>query len=56
MKEREMKGALTLPHNDLLEKRIDTPKITRESVMNCGRKVLGCIEDVKYLLHQGRNR
>jgi len=43
----EIKGALTLPHHDLLKKRRNTLRITHKGVMNCGRKVLGYNEDVK---------
>jgi hypothetical protein len=39
MNKMEIKGALTLPHNGLPEKRINTLRITHEPVMNWGRKV-----------------
>jgi hypothetical protein len=46
MKKMEMKGALTLPHNHLLEKRMNMLRITHESVMNWGRKVIAYNGDI----------
>ena len=46
MNKMEIKGALTLPHNDLPEKRINTLRITHESVMNWGRKVIAYNRDI----------
>jgi len=43
----EIKGALTLPHHDLLKKRRNILRTSHKGVMNFGRKLLGYNEDVK---------
>ena len=43
----EMKGALTLPHNDLPDRRIKPSRITDESVIYCAGKVLAYNKDAK---------